>query len=208
MKMYSIELSGHSHKARLMASILGLDIEIINVDFKSGEHKDANFLKKNPFGQVPVLEDGEVFINDSNAIIYYLACKYDRSKTYVPVDPILCAQIQVWLSKASNELANSIAAARRIAIFNNSTDHEDLKVKSHKYLEIIDKHLSGREWLVGLSTTIADISLYTYISHAPEGGICLDKYENIKHWLSRIEKLEGFFPFPEVETEALKLLKK
>lgn len=206
MKVYIHELSGNSHKVLLMANILGLDLDIVNIDLKSGEHKKTEFLRKNPFGQVPVLEEEGNIIHDSNAIILYLATKYDNSKTYIPDDPILLAQIQTWLSKSANELANSIAAARRAAIFKNSIDHEDLKVKSHNFLQILEEHLSQREWFVGSNVTIADISLYPYVSHAHEGGISLNKYESIRSWVQRVESLKGFISFPLVETAASKLL--
>lgn len=56
MKLYKHELSGHSHRVRLLIGLLGLDAEILPVDLLSGAHKQPDFLEKNPFGQVPVLE--------------------------------------------------------------------------------------------------------------------------------------------------------
>ena len=75
MKLYHHPLSGHSHRARLFLSLLGLPHELVEVDLKSGAHKKTEFLKLNPFGQVPVLEDNDVVIADSNAILVYLARK-------------------------------------------------------------------------------------------------------------------------------------
>lgn len=69
MKLYHHPLSGHSHRARLFVSLLGLPHELIEVDLKAGAHKKPEFLKLNPFGQVPVLEDDGVVVSDSNAIL-------------------------------------------------------------------------------------------------------------------------------------------
>jgi glutathione S-transferase len=75
LKLYRHPLSGNAYKAELLISLLGLNAEIITVDVMKGEQKQADFLKKNIFGQIPVLEDGDVTIADSNAILIYLASK-------------------------------------------------------------------------------------------------------------------------------------
>ena len=85
MKLYHHPLSGHSHRARLFLSLLGLPYELVEVDLKSGAHKKPEFLKLNPFGQVPVLEDNDVVIADSNAILVYLAKKAARTD-WLPED--------------------------------------------------------------------------------------------------------------------------
>ena len=57
MKLYYHPLSGHAHRARLFISLLGIDAELIEVDLAARAHKSPDFLKLNPFGQVPVLDD-------------------------------------------------------------------------------------------------------------------------------------------------------
>ena len=59
MKLYHFPLSGHAHRARLFFSLINADVEIIDVDLANGEHKGEAFLALNPFGQVPVLVDGD-----------------------------------------------------------------------------------------------------------------------------------------------------
>ena len=94
MKLYDLELSGHAHRARLFASLLNLDTTLVPVDLLNGAHKQPEYLQKNPFGQVPALEDGDVTIFDSNAILVYLATKYDANRTWYPQDPERAAQVQ------------------------------------------------------------------------------------------------------------------
>ena len=206
MKIYDLELSGHSHRARLFASLLGLKPEIVPVDLMSGAHKKPEFLAKNPFGQVPALEDGDVSIFDSNAILVYLATQYDADRTWLPSDAESAAKVQAWLSKAANELANSVAAARLITVFGAKLDQEALHKKSAAFLQVVNSQLENKQWLVGTNPTIADVALYTYIAHAPEGGIDLRVYPNISNWLKNVEALPGFIPMTATETDAKKAL--
>ena len=116
MKLYFHPLSGHSHRARLFASLLGVPHELVEVDLKDGAHKKPEFLALNPFGQVPVLEDGSIVVSDSNAILVYLAKKHGRSD-WLPDEAGAAAAVQRWLSVAANEVANGPAAARAVTGF-------------------------------------------------------------------------------------------
>ena len=79
MRLYSFALSGHAHRVRLFLSLIGIDADIVDLDLGAGEHKTPEFLALNRFGQVPVLIDDEVALADSNAILVYLAKKFDRT---------------------------------------------------------------------------------------------------------------------------------
>jgi glutathione S-transferase len=76
IKLYGHAISGNSHKARLMLSLLKLDYEWIEVDLMTGEHKSPAYLAMNPFGKVPLLVDGETRVSDAQAILVYLARQY------------------------------------------------------------------------------------------------------------------------------------
>lgn len=206
MKIYDLELSGHAHRARLFASLLGLDATLVPVDLLNGAHKQPEYLAKNPFGQVPVLEDGEDIIFDSNAILVYLASKYDASRTWLPESASAAAQVQIWLSKAANELAHGPAAARLVSVFGAGFDHQAVIEKANVFLSVLDKHLQDKNWLVGNHATIADVALYSYTAHAPEGGVALTPFPNVQRWLAGFEKLEGFIAMPATETDAKRAL--
>lgn len=81
IKLYRHALSGHAHRVEAFLSILGIQADIIDVDLANGAHKQPEFLKKNAFGQVPVLDDGTHTLADSNAILVYLATKYDPDRS-------------------------------------------------------------------------------------------------------------------------------
>lgn len=193
-KLYRHALSGHAHRAQLFLSILGLPTELIDVDLANGAHKQPDFLAKNIFGQVPVLEDGDNTIADSLAILVYLAKKYDKSGDWYPEAPELAAEVQRFLSVAAGQQANGPAAARLVNVFGVQLDHEQAISIAHQLLATLNQHLAGRDWLVGQRATIADLANYSYIAHAPEGDVALQEYPNVREWLQRIEQLPGFVP--------------
>jgi glutathione S-transferase len=185
-------LSGHSHRVQLFLSILGLDADINDVDLGSGAHKEAAFLQKNRFGQLPVLEDGDAILSDSNAILVYLATKYDTSGQWLPKAAVAVSEIQRFLSVAASKVASGPASARLVNVFGADMDHQALIAQSHALLAVLEAHLQGRDWLATDKATIADIANYTYIAHAPEGDVSLKDYANVRAWLQRIEQLPGF----------------
>lgn len=194
MKLYYHPLSGHSHRARLFLSLLGTEHELIEVDLAAAEHKSAEFLKLNRFGQVPVLVDGDVHIADSNAILVYLARKSGKSD-WLPQTPALEAAVQRWLSVAAGEIAFGPAAARLITVFGAKYNAEELIARAHRVLKLIDEELAGREFIAQPHPTIADVALYSYIARAPEGNVDLSFYPNVNAWLRRIEALPSFVEF-------------
>ncbi len=194
IKLYRHALSGHSHRVQLFLSVLGLSADIIDIDLGSGEHKKAPFLQKNRFGQLPVLEDGDTTLSDSNAILVYLAAKYDTEHQWLPESAVAASEVQRFLSVAASKVAYGPASARLVNVFGAGLDHEALISESHTLLLALDAHLQGRDWLATDKATIADIANYTYIAHAPEGGVSLENYSNVRAWLQRIEQLPGFVP--------------
>jgi glutathione S-transferase len=180
----------------LLLSLLGIKANIIEVDLKSGEQKQPDFLAKNIFGQVPLLEDGDNVIADSNAILIYLATKYDPERQWLPTDATQAAQVQRFLSVAAGLIANGPALARIVNLFGTNTDPQPAIETAHKVLTVLEKHLDNRLWLATNHATIADIANYAYIAHAPEGNVALNDYPNVRAWLQRIENLDGFVPMP------------
>jgi glutathione S-transferase len=191
IKLYRHPLSGHSHRVELFLSLLELDYELVDVDLMTSEHKSDEFLKLNSFGQVPVLDDNGAVIHDSNAILVYLAQKYDDGH-WLPDDPIGAAKVQQWLSIAAGPIAYGPATARLITVFGANNNAEEIIQRSNELLTVINFHLGSHSFLIGDDLTIADIAAYSYIAHAPEGNVSLQPHANIRSWLVRIESLKGF----------------
>jgi len=177
-----------------MLSLLDLDYERIEVALAKGEQRGEEFLRLNPFHHIPVLEDDGLVIRDSNAIITYLAKNY--AKEWYPDDAVSSARIHEWLSVATKELSEGPAAARLVNIFGASLDHQSVIDKSHELFVIMNEHLSTNEWFALDCISVADIALYTYTAHAPEGSVSLKNYPHIQAWISKIESLKGFVSMP------------
>ncbi len=197
IRFHRFALSGHSHRVELFLSLLGLPVEPVDVDLVQGAQKQPAFLAKNPFGQVPVIEDGDTVVSDSNAILVYLAARYDASGRWLPRDALGLARVQEWLSLAAGELAFGPAEARVIKLFGAKYDYARAKSLAARLYAVMDPHLATRRFLLGDHPTIADIAHYSYTAHAPEGGVSLEPYPNVRAWLGRIEALPNFVAMPK-----------
>lgn len=194
MKLYYMSLSGHSHRAHLFLSLIGVAHDLVPVDLGKRAHKTPEFLGMNRFGQIPVLDDGGTIVSDSNAILVYAALKYDRTD-WLPREPAAAAEVQRWLSVAAGQIAYGPAAARLVTVFGAPFRPDEVIARAHAVLAVIESTLATREWIAAGSPTIADVALYSYIARAPEGNVDLSGYPQVTAWLARIEALPGFVPF-------------
>ncbi|NLY65754.1 MAG: glutathione S-transferase family protein [Alcaligenaceae bacterium] len=199
LKLYDYELSGNCYKARLLLSILGLEHELVPVEFfPAKEHRKSSFLAVNPLGQLPVLDDNGFVVRDSQAILVYLACKYDESGKWYPLDDaVRLAQMQMWLSFA-NEITATASVARQVELFQYDMDAVTARKKARELFTVIDEHLwfaekAGQQWLCsGEHPTIADLACFPYIMLSDEADISLIDYPAIRRWTDRVKAIPGF----------------
>ena len=196
IKLYHFALSGHAHRAQLMLSLLGLPFELVPVDLMAKDQKTPEFLAMNGFGQVPVIQDGDVTLADSNAILVYLASRYAQPGDWLATEPVAMAQVQRWLSVAAGPLAFGPALARVIQVFKRPIDPQEALQRAQQLLVVMDAHLQNTAYLVGDRPSIADVANYSYVAHAPEGNVDLAPYPHVRAWLRRIEALPGFVAMP------------
>ena len=203
MQLYDYVLSGSCYKVRLFLSMIGRDYETIAVDYyPGGEHRRPEFLEINPLGQIPVLRDGDLILRDAQAILVYLAGKYDTERTWYPEDPETQGQIAMWLSFAGGELMNSSAARLHDMLFYDF-DIDKVRADARAALRVLDDHLTDREidgagWIVGDTPTIADIACFPYVALSGDGGILLDDYNAVRRWIERTKKIPGFIVMPGI----------
>lgn len=192
MKLYGHELSGNSYKVKLMLSLLGLDYEWIKVDLMAAAHKQPEFLALNPFGQVPVLVDGETVLADAQAILVYLARQYGGEQ-WLPLAAEPMSRVIRWLSTTAGEIRQGPESARLYHLFKaTSIDIERALQKSEFILAQLNTHLADREWLELGHPTIADVAVFPYVALAPDGKISLENYPYVLAWCDRIQHLPGF----------------
>ncbi len=195
IKLYRSAISGHAHRVELFLSLLGLPFELVEIDLAAKAHKTPAFLAMNAFGQVPVIQDGDVTLADSNAILVYLASRYARNADqWLPREPLAAAAVQRWLSVAAGPLAFGPAAARVIQLFKRPDSPDAAIARAHALFAVMEQQLEQSAFLAGSTPTLADIANYSYAAHAPEGHVSLAAYPKLRAWLARIEDLPRFVP--------------
>ncbi len=190
--LYGHELSGNSFKVRLFLELLGLEYDFKQVDLMKGEHKQPAYLAINPFGQVPALIDGELVLQDAQAILVYLARQYG-GESWLPLEPVELSHVVRWLSTTAGEIRQGPENARLYHLFGTQAINiERATEKSHLILQRLDNHLRDRTWLEFERPTIADIAVFPYVALAPDGQISLNAYPHVLAWIDRIKQLPGF----------------
>lgn len=202
IRIHDFTLSGHAHRVRLFCSLLGLPVELHPVDLRGGEHKSPAFLAMNTFGQVPVIEDGDVTLADSNAILLYLALQHDPHRTWWPQSALAQARVQQWLSAAAGPLANGPARLRVLKLFGGAHEARAADL-AQQLFDSMERQLGRSRYLASTEhPTIADIAMYSYTARAGDGGLSLDNWPAVRRWLGDIEQLPGFVPMPEMPQAA------
>jgi glutathione S-transferase len=197
MKLYDRELSGNAYRVRLLLSLLRLKHEAVNVDLSKSENREAWFLKLNPRGQVPTLDDDGTIVWDSMAILVYLARKYGGEK-WLPIDPQGMAQVMQWLAIMENEILYGLAKARIICKFRRPGNLEEAQLLGRKGLDVLEQRLAAHPWLALDHATIADIGCFPYVALAAEGEISLEPYRSVRGWIERIKALPDFVGMPGI----------
>ena len=206
IRLYDFDLSGNCYKLRLLMALLDIAYEKIPIDFYPGnEHKNDAFLAINPFGQLPVLEDGDFRLRDAQAILVYLASKYDSNGAWYPVNsPERMGEVNQWMAFADMITGTASAARLHDGLFYDDIDVDKARTGAHRLFRILDEHLwfagkDGQDWVcTGTAPTIADIACFPYIMIALEGGISLQDYPSIRLWTNRVKRLPGFIVMPGI----------
>ncbi|MBN9451883.1 MAG: glutathione S-transferase [Bosea sp.] len=192
--LHGTPLSGHAHRVELLLLALGLPyrVEPAPADIR----RSAAFRKLNPLGQIPVLQDDDLTFADSNAIMVYLVRRYAPESPWLPLDPVDAAHVQRWLSIAAGEVMHGPSIARLITQFGLKDDKVRAQRIAIQLLAFMEEHLAARDYLATAHPTIADLACYSYVAHAPEGGISLKPHPAVRRWIARIEALPFFKPIP------------
>jgi glutathione S-transferase len=202
MKLYDYILSPSCYKVRLMAALTGVKLDVRAVDFHPGlEHRGPELLALNPAGSIPILEDGDLILTESSAILVYLAAQV--SPEWLAGDkPEEAARVQQWLS-FSGRLTASLGGARLHEMLLRPGDIGALQaqgIASLRELEagLVEQNLRGKRFLAADRPTVADIACFPYVALAPDGGVLLDPYPAIRLWSRALRSLDGFIEMPGI----------
>ncbi len=202
MKLYDYILSPSCYKVRLMAALTGVKLDIRPVDFHPGlEHRGPELLALNPAGSIPILEDGDLILTESSAMLAYLAAKA-APEWLGAGSPEETARIEQWLS-FSGRLTASLGGARLHEMLLRPGDIDALQAQGIAALRelesgLVEQGVRGMRFLASDRPTIADIACFPYMALAPDGGVALDPYPAIRLWSRAIRSLSNFIEMPGI----------
>jgi glutathione S-transferase len=178
-----------SIRVRWTLQELGMDFQSRTVDLRAGEHRRPEFLRLNPAGRVPVLVDGDLVLNESVAIALYLAEK-DRDKRFVPTDLAQRADLDRWLLFVVTELEQPLwRITRNTTLYpEEQRQPSDVAIAGRELKEmaaVLERHMQGREFIVGERATVADfVTAYT-LDWADQVRL-LDGFPTLKAYMERM----------------------
>ncbi|MBF9232343.1 glutathione S-transferase family protein [Microvirga alba] len=193
-ELHGTFLSGPTYKVGLMLSLAGEPFDYVHVNLREGEHKQPDYVSKQRYGQVPLLIDKSNGrqLCQSAAILEYLADKIGKFGG-ATLDERL--EVREWLYWDFDRLAPPIYRTRAIKAGYRKGGPEILEMCAAEgalALATLDRHLAGKNWIVGEGVTIADIDIYGVLAYAAEGGFDLSGYVNVTAWMKRMEAQAGF----------------
>lgn len=186
MRLYDYAASGNCFKVRLLLGMLGVEYERVPVDIFAGDTLTCEFAMINPVRETPVLElDAGERITQSNAILWYLA----EGTPWLPDDRLGRAQVAQWLSFEQERVMGGLGGPRFRLVTGRATEDEvePRLAIGRAALDVLDAHLTARTWMVGDGPSIADLSLFAYVSVAP-----VEVPAAVAAWRDRVRALPGF----------------
>ena len=194
MKLYCFGESGNAYKCALALTMTGTDWQPVFVDFFKGGTRTPEFRAVNEMGEVPVLVDGEVKLTQSGVILDYIAGKTGQLGASNDSDR---REILRWLLWDNHRLSGMVGPRRFIANFLAEEKRPEgaipfMQGRLKNAYSILNAHLEGRDWIVGNSPTIADLSCCGYLYYPEPFGFDRKDWPHIEAWLDRIAALPGW----------------
>lgn len=199
MKLYMNPMSPNVRRVRLTAAVLGLQLEETNLDLAKGEHKQPEFLALNPNGAVPALVDGDFVLTESRVIMQYLASKKPESGL-LPQDErgrIDVIRWQFWDSSHFSASLRTLVFERLLKPMFGLGEPDTRKAEEavtdfRRFAAVLDKHLNGKQYVVGDAVTLADLTLAPSLMYAKQTQVPLAEFPNIQRWFSRISDMDAW----------------
>lgn len=188
--LHGVFLSGPTYKAGLTLALCGQTIDYRHVNLAGGEHKSPEFLKLNRYGQVPVLQHRGLTLVMSNVILDYLARTTGHFEAATEQDRWRARE---WLAWENDAIVN-VARVRHFHRFRkvDPAVMDFFVPGAEAALDMIDRSLAGRQWLVGDHCTIADIGCWGRMVFMAEGSLSLDNRPHARAWRDRLMATPGF----------------
>ena len=195
LKLHCFGESGHSYKAALTLELGPLAWEPVFVDFFNGEARsDAYRADVNALGEAPVLVDGDLRISQSGVIQMYLTEKTGKFGGETKEEE---REILRWILWDNHKLSSNSGVLRFLMNFLPPEKRPEevigfLKGRQKASLDILEQHLTQRDWMVGRGVTNADLTCCGYLFYEEPFGFDRSDWPAIDAWLDRISNLPGW----------------
>ncbi len=197
LKIYGSDLSGPANKVRFVANALGLKYEYIAVNLREGEHQKPEFLKINPVGKIPAIDDNGFYLFESAAIMRYLADK-EKSDFY-PKDLQQRAIVDQWIDFGSHHVGGAVSKVvyNRVFAVRRGLPVDENSVKEgfaflDRFLPIVDHQLGQSKCLAASRLTLADFNLLAVLDPCEIAGVDISKYKNLIAWRNELKKQDFY----------------
>ncbi len=211
LKIYGSDLSSPSNKVRFTANFLGLPYEYIKINLREGEQQRPEFLKINPIGKIPSIDDNGFCLFESNAIIRYLADK-NNSPLY-PKGLKERAVVDAWIDFGSIHVGVNLMKVTYNRLFapmrGQPIDENSIKdglTFLNRFLPIVDNQLGKNKYVAGAAMTLSDINLLSLLDPAEVSGIEFAPYQNITKWRNALKQEKFYTQCHQDYEEAVKTL--
>jgi len=199
MRLYHHPMSSNARRAVMAALHLCAEVELVHVDLAKGAQRKPEFLRMNPNGKVPVLDDDGFFLWESHAIMQYLADKTPGQTVY-PAEARARADVNRWLFWSAQHLSPAVGVLnweRVVKKFLGAGDPDEAAVKKGEALlndcaTVLDGHLAGRTWVSGKSITLADFALASPLMAIASAKLPVNGFANLMVWLGRVQATEAW----------------
>lgn len=191
MKIYGHPMSTCTRKVLATLTETQTPYELVVVDFAKGEHKQQPHLSRQPFGQVPAIDDDGFAIYESRAI-----CRYINEKAkgnLAPADIQGRARMEQWISIETSNFTPHAMKFIFHTVFQRPQDEATLANAGERLgvaLDIMDAHLAKQPYFAGAAFSLADISFmpyFEYVAMTPAKDQLL-KGSHVAAWWSRVSE--------------------
>lgn len=194
MKLFGHPDSGHALKVKFYLNFLKVEHEYEWIDiFSDPSSRPTEFLNASRFAEVPTLIDGDRSYTQSNAILVYLADKYDQFKS--ADEKQRCLEWLVWESNKIGMCLPQLRCHDKLAESNpnfllSQGAYDWLMARYTHDVNVLNAQLEGNAFILGDEVSIADFSLCAYLMYAEDVNIGVPKH--VERWLSSLREFDGW----------------
>lgn len=199
MQLYIFPPSQNSLRVQAVANQIGIDLELIPLNLTKREQMNEDFIKTNPNHKIPTLVDGDFVLWESTAIMLYLAEKFPDSGL-IPSDLRQRVQMHQWMAWHLTQFSvpcRIYQFERLVKKIMNMGDPDPIQIAKadedfHRYASVLNDRLSGQDWLIGETITLADHTVGFHLVHAERSGFPLEGYPEIRRWWKMLVNMEAW----------------